>query len=180
MPIYKISVFSGGLKRYYFFNFSDIATYPRKLGNQNYKLPIFWKILSENSHSVWIISKKTNKAKFFKNTYFQNCFNKFGAVWQVWKLKTFTFFLRVRTYNIRMVKNFEYCTPSVWVWWGRTYSDCWKLNIFYWKRCCLQNVNDWLIFNPFWKWSVAFAESGEHSFVTLHCQWGLTPGLERI
>ena len=35
-----------------FFNFSDIATYPRKLGNQNQKLLIFLKLLSENSHSV--------------------------------------------------------------------------------------------------------------------------------
>ena len=35
-----------------FFNFSNIATYPRNLGNQNQKLAIFQKLLSENCHSV--------------------------------------------------------------------------------------------------------------------------------
>ena len=45
--------FLRGLSTEYIFqNFSDITTYPRKLGNQNQKLPIFQKLLSENCHSV--------------------------------------------------------------------------------------------------------------------------------
>ena len=47
----NISFLRGPLTEFIFFNFSDIATYLRRLENQNQKLPIFQKLLSKNSHS---------------------------------------------------------------------------------------------------------------------------------
>ena len=59
-PFTKPQFSQGALStEFIFFNFSDIATYPRKLGNQNYKLLIFQRLLSENSQSklLWKVEK---------------------------------------------------------------------------------------------------------------------------
>ena len=58
--------------KFIFFNFSDIDTYPRKLGNQNQKLPIFLTLLSENSHSVSLsLDPKPEASRSFKSLWIQ-------------------------------------------------------------------------------------------------------------
>ena len=47
----NLSFLRGPSTEFIFFNLSDIATYPRKLGNWNWNLLIFSTLLSENNHS---------------------------------------------------------------------------------------------------------------------------------
>ena len=69
----NLSFLRGPSTEFIFFNFSDIATYPRKLGNQNQKLPIFLTLLSENSHSEVIESKNRLQNEYlYSQSFFKN------------------------------------------------------------------------------------------------------------